>query len=165
MEDGYRLIIWTARLAMLGYALGLALRIEGANRAARWAWTTSLVIFGMHVLAAFQYQHHWSHTEAYASTAAQTLNDVGIDWGGGLYFNYIFTVIWTFDVIWWWIDREGYRGRPTWLAVSIQGFMAFLAFNATVVFASGASRWLGVSACVYFLARAVIWRSRGMPTS
>jgi hypothetical protein len=43
---------------------------------------------------------------------------------------------------------QTYLARPRSIEWSIQGFLAFIAFNATVVFGSGAVRWLGLAACV-----------------
>jgi hypothetical protein len=53
----------------------------------------------------------------------------------------------------WW-DREGYRGRPRWIARGLHAFLAFMFLNATVVFASGWVRGLGLSALI---ALAILW--------
>jgi hypothetical protein len=48
-------------------------------------------------------------------------------------------------VIWIWWSPQIYRRRPRWISVSIHSFMAFLFFNATMVFGSGPVRWLGLT--------------------
>jgi hypothetical protein len=109
----------------------------------------------LHVVCAFEYYHHWSHAVAYSSTARQTAETVGLDWGGGLYANYAFTVVWVGDVVWWWVGVESYQTRERWIESTVQGFLGFIAFNATVVFATGFSRWLGVAGCLLLAAIAI----------
>ena len=60
----------------------------------------ALVYLG-HVAAAFGVHHDWSHAAAYAYTAARTEAYFGLDWGGGLWVNYAFTVIWVAEGLWW----------------------------------------------------------------
>ena len=73
---------------------------------------------------------------------------------GGLYVNYAFTLVWLADVVWWWANDASYRSRPRLIEWSVQAFLGFIAFNATIVFASGFSRWFGIAAC---LALVFIW--------
>ena len=81
------------------------------------------------------------------ATAQQTADVFGIDWGGGLYFNYAFTILWIADVIWWWrAGLERYRARRPSIHLAVQIFFAFMFFNGAVVFASGAGRLAGIAA-------------------
>src|SRR5204863_4605643 len=50
-----------------------------------------------------------------------------------IYFNYLFTLIWTADAAWWWIDKDGYERRARWISISVHAFMAFMFFNGAVV--------------------------------
>jgi len=109
------------------------------------------------MLAAFGVYHHWSHQEAYLDTARQTAEIFYIDWGGGIYFNYLFSVIWLADVVWLWMDTAGYNKRPRWISAAIHSFMAFMFFNATIVFAAGWTRRFGLAACLALL---LLWRYR-----
>jgi hypothetical protein len=143
MEHGELLTRCTIRIAMALYVASLATRANWP-RLSRCAWTAGCAFYFAHVACAFAYFHHWSHAEAYALTAQTTAAVVGLDWGGGLYINYVFTLVWIADVCWWWTDRP----RPRWIGWTVQAFMGFIAFNATVVFASGFSRWFGIAACV-----------------
>jgi len=116
------------------YAIAVALLLLRRERLGRGAWTAGCAIFLVHVAFAFQFYHHWSNAEAYAATARQS----GVGWG--LYFNYAFAIVWVADVLWWG------RPRASWIGVLIHSFLAFMFFNATVVFGKGWVRWAGVAA-------------------
>lgn len=73
-------------------------------------------------------------------TARQTAELFGVRWGG-LYGNYAFTAVWALDVI----------------AAVIHCFIAFLFFNAAVVFVSGWVRWLGLTVAI---ALGILWLRR-----
>lgn len=156
MTVGESLTRWTIRLALACYVLALAYRLTGKPRQARLAWTVGCVIYLAHVACAFQFFHGWRHTAAYQETARRTAALFGWDWGGGLYLNYAFTIAWVVDVGWWWRGLERYQARPRGVDAAVQGFMAFMAFNATVVFETGPVRWLGLVACLV-LAIVAIW--------
>ena len=141
------LTLWTIRLACILYFA--ALLSTGSWR--RWTWTAGLVAYLTHVAAAFAFQHGWSHAAAFRETARRTGELFSVESGAGLYFNYAFTVVWLADVVWLWMSGDSYRTRPRWVAVSVHAFMAFMFFNATVVFASGGVRWLGVAATAVLL--------------
>jgi hypothetical protein len=143
MSAGEALTRWTVRVALILYLLGLIGRRLGTPRAARLAWSAGCAAFLVHVVCAFHSYHDWSHAAAEAATARDTAQVVGIDWGGGLYLNYAFALIWLADAAWWWCGLEGYESRPRFVAWSIQAFLAFMFFNATVVFGAGTARWLG----------------------
>jgi len=153
MPLGELLTRWTVRIAMMLYVASLATR-GCAPKSSRIAWTAGCVAYFLHVAAAFASFHDWSHEQAYAFTARQTSDVVGIDWGGGLFVNYLFTLVWMSDATWWWLNAERYLHRPRWLDWSVHGFLGFIAFNATIVFATGFSRWLGIAACGLLL---VVW--------
>lgn len=145
---GTAITLWTVRAACVLYVLGLAGWLTRAGRLARWAWTLGCAMYLAHVAAAFQFYHEWSHAAAVRETARQTAELFGVASGNGVYFNYVFTGVWVSDVLWWWLSPDGYRRRPKWVTASVHGFMAFMFFNATVVFASGWVRGLGVAATV-----------------
>jgi hypothetical protein len=126
--------------------LSVALWLKHRDPAARITWTLGGAFYLAHVAAAFQFHHHWSHLAAYQETARQTAEVFGANWGGGLYFNYAFTLIWIADVFWWWrTGLDGYRARPRWVTGTVHSFFGFMFFNATVVFGSGFMRWFGVA--------------------
>jgi hypothetical protein len=90
--------------------------------------------------------HAWSHRAALIDTARQTAAMTGIDWGGGLWVNYAFLLIWIVDAAWWWAAPAGYRRRPRALRHSLLAFFIFMFVNGAIVFAHGAMRMLGAAA-------------------
>jgi hypothetical protein len=153
MDLGEFFTRWTVRLALSLYVVGLVLRANASgNRArlawARLAWTGGCFAFLLHVACAFQFYHRWSHSIAYTATARRTAEVVGLDWGGGLFANYAFTLLWAADACWWWCSLDRYRARPRGLEWVVQGFLAFMVFNSVVVFGAGAIRWLGLGVCL-----------------
>jgi hypothetical protein len=153
--------VWSIRFATLLYAAGLLSMLLGRERPARALWTAGLLSYLAHVVSAFHYVHGWSHARAAAETARQTEELFGIASGAGLFFNYLFTVVWTFDALWWWLDEDGYRLRPRWTSVFVHAFLAFMFVNGAVVFAQGFSRWFALAAALPLL---FLWlRSRGGP--
>src|SRR5262245_41403779 len=91
----------------------LAMAVLGASAAAKLArkpgqtgddsrrralWTAACVLLWIHVGCAFQFDHQWSHAAAFAHTARQTAQVTGLDWGGGIYFNYLLMFLWAGDV-------------------------------------------------------------------
>ena len=145
--SGAALTRWTVRAALALYAATLTLRLAAPprRRVARLLWTLACVMFLAHVAAAFHFIHGWSHARAYADTARQTRDLFGLDWGGGLYLNYLFTLAWAADAIYWWTaGLDGYDRRPRWVGVALHAFFGFMAFNGAVVFARGATRWVAI---------------------
>ena len=154
---------WTIRLALVCYvavlAGQLAVRREhpGWQKAARWLWTAGWAFFIAHVVCAFQFYHHWSHARVLEDTARQTKEMMGWAFGEGIYVSYLFTLLWTADVLWWWVSPAGYLGRPRGLNIAVHAFMLFIAFNGAMVFEGGVTRWFGAAACVG-LALLLGWR-------
>jgi len=156
MESGEFLTRWTVRVALALFVLALLLRLRAAGRRsrlaqARLAWTAGCAAFLLHVVCAFEFYHHWSHAAAYAATARQTAAVVGWNWGGGLYANYLFALLWAADVLWWWRGLESYEMRGPYIDWAVTGFLLFIAFNATVVFGQGPIRWFGLAGCALLL--------------
>ena len=160
MSRGEILTAVTIWLTILAYAVGAALFALSKNRhkwdsAARLIWTIACISLLAHVASAFHFYHQWSHNAAYRETARQTYEVFGVNWGGGVYFNYALVVLWIFDVGWWWLGGLlAYRRRPWLLTVAWHLFLIFMFFNATVVFGNGFVRWLGLCIC---LGLCVLW--------
>jgi len=157
MDSGEFLTRATIWVSMLGYAVGsiiFAVSFSSRRRvqwdsAARVVWTIACVSLIAHSISAFQYYHAWSHTAAYSDTARQTEELFGLNWGGGLFINYALLIVWVVDNGWWWRSGlDSYRERP-WLLVALwHGLFIFIIFNATVVFADGIARWVGLAISV-----------------
>jgi len=126
--------------------LSVGLWLKRRDPAARIAWSLGCAFYVAHVVAAFHFHHHWSHSAAYRETAQQTADVFGLNWGGGLYFNYVFTILWIADTVWWWRSGVGgYRARPGWVTGGVHWFFGFMFFNAAVVFGSNFMRWFGLA--------------------
>ena len=151
-----RITIW---LALAAYAIGASVYLLSRGRRswdamARMAWIIGCVSILIHVACAFHYYHDWSHAAAYRETARQTAEVTGFDWGGGLFINYALVAGWIIDVAWWRRGLDVYRNRPAWLSATWHGFLIFIIFNATVVFKTGALRWIGLGLCLWL---AFLW--------
>ncbi len=165
MNAGELITLWTIRAALLCYGAVLCGWAQGELsprqlRYARYLWTLGCVLFIVHMLAALHYYHHDSHAEAVAHTTEQTERVVGVRFSGGIYFNYLFAAVWLMDVLWWWLAPQQHAKRPAWQTWLIHGYLFFIAFNSTVVFADGPIRWLGVAFCLLLLVFALFRRQR-----
>jgi predicted membrane metal-binding protein len=125
------------------------------NRGKRWLWTLGCLALWLHVAAAFEFFHHWSHAEAVRQTAEQTRELTGWAWGGGVSINYAFAGFWLWDVIAWWRTGLDYPNRQPWRYWITQAVFAFLIVNATVVF--GPRYWLFVGAVFAVIC---VWATR-----
>ncbi|MBS1828119.1 MAG: hypothetical protein JST93_22610 [Acidobacteria bacterium] len=142
--------LWMVRVSFVLYAIAQV-------RLHRGIWTAACGLYLLHMVTAFAFFHNFSHREAYEATARQTQAMLGVYYGGGLYWNYVFTVVWMGDVMWAWLG--GVRAR--WITWSVHGFLAFMFFNATVVFGKGWMRWVGAAG---FLAVALVRIARRRST-
>ncbi|WP_425617765.1 hypothetical protein NA78x_001453 [Anatilimnocola sp. NA78] len=159
---GSLLTRWTIRLALACLAAYLAGRMLGAGSLAstqqtakparkftsnaiadywlRWIWTAGCVSFIAHVVCAFQFTHHWSHADAWRHTAEETKRMMGVAFGDGIYFSYLFLVLWVVDVICLWSAVQ----RPGWIIAPVYLFLFFIAFNGAIVFEMGPTRPVGI---------------------
>ncbi len=147
MTTGEFLTKLTVWLALAAYAIGTALIVRSPSPRTRVVWTLGCGFYVAHVLCAFGFFHHWSHTAAYEETARQTRELVGWHWGGGLFVNYLFTLVWLADVLWWWLAPLGHARRSAVATALLHGFFFFMVFNGTVVFGRGPVRWYGAAIC------------------
>ena len=129
------------------------------ERPGAWRWSLAgLVIAIVHVAIALAAVHGWSQRAAMAATARQTEAVYGLRWGGGVFVNYAFLAVWAVR-----LARRMRRPAPDrwppanagrWDAV-LRVFLFVVIVNASVVFAAGWRRGLGVAACAALL---WIWR-------
>ena len=96
---GSLIIAWTIRVSVLLF-FGTLITWVLQTKSSRWerrlrvTWTFGFLLFVAHVVAAFHFHHHWSHRAALAETACQTRDLLGLEFGVGLYFNYLFLLVW-----------------------------------------------------------------------
>lgn len=143
------LTLWTAR-AVVAFCLAAWLlaargdrRTERGFRVWRSVWTAACAALAIHIPVAMHFEHGWSHAAALEHTAQQTHDVVGIDWAGGLYFNYGMLLLWTVDVGLLWQQREQIPAQRHWISRLNEYVCAFMILNATVVF--GPAWWYAVA--------------------
>jgi hypothetical protein len=127
----------TARVAVLFWGLAAVALLLGRREFGRAAWIVGAGTLIIHVVTAFDRVHGWKHAAAYRHVEAVS------GFGPGIFVSYAFTVIWADDALWWWIDRRTYESRIASLDRAIHCFIAFVVFNATVVYETGLIRWVG----------------------
>ncbi len=176
---GILLTKWTIRLALACYVACAALALTGRGArgctTARAIWTAGCALFVIHVACAFHFYHGWSHAAAWQHTADKTNELLGVPFGYGIYFSYLFLVLWVADAVWLWtfanrtlgsrpaaaacsatsVPALGrLRARTPWWRALVHLFLLFIAFNGAIVFEAGPTRWAGLAACAVFAALA-----------
>ena len=154
MEMGDALVRGTIGLSLLAWVAGEWARSarRGMSLAGRWAWTVGAVAALGHAAAAFHFRHGWRQQAALTETARQTAALTGLDWGGGLYVNYLFLAVWTADAACWWLFPAAFDRRPKALNRAVRAFLLFMFLNGAIVFAKGPIRILGTGAVLAVLA-------------
>jgi len=109
-----------------------------AGSAAHSSWPLAAYWIGaalafVHALAAFHWHYDWSHTEAVVATAEQTAEVFGLNWGGGVWVNYAFLVVWLVDVGRRTAShrRDVAESTGTWL---LRGFYLIIIANGAITF-------------------------------
>jgi len=155
---GEELTRWTIRLALTCYVAYLAGWLVWPTRGklfapwpliARWIWTIGCLLFVVHVACAFHFYHNWSHAAAFEKTAAETEQLLGVRFGEGIYFSYLFTLLWVADVAWSWLRPSSMAPNTNRLQITLHAYLFFIAFNGAIVFESGPTRWAGIAACLF----------------
>jgi len=152
----------TIDVSLIAYAivLGHAL-LRRSSTPPVWVRTLSSIgclLCMIHIALAMHFVHHWSHTRAVEHTAQITEELIGWRFGGGVYFNYLFVLVWFADVVWSWADPTGYGRRSRLVGVAVQLYLIFIAVNGAVVFVNGPVRWYGLGVCIV-LAGLLLWKS------
>src|SRR6185295_8723337 len=133
MDTGQWLTRGTIWLALSLYVAAEVIRFirrgGAAETRARVLNSLGCLSFLAHVACAFHYYHSWSHAAAYADTARQTAIYFGWDWGGGLYFNYAFLLLWVSQAIHSWTAPPGTSSRAGGLAWILRGFVMLMMVN------------------------------------
>jgi len=159
MELLLRGTIWLSLLAWVIAEWQRSLDMQ-SGQGGRAAWTGGAISAVVHSALAFHLRHGWSHDAAYADTARQTAAVIGLDWGGGIFFNYAFLAVWTGDALWGHIAPGSFARRPRGVDRAVRAFLWFMFLNGAVVFTRGWMRALGAAAV---LAVAAAWYRRAWP--
>jgi len=139
-ESGESLMLWTVRCSVAFYGVALhdwMFPSDSSKRRYSICWLLSWMLCVIHVLCAFHFRHEWNHEAAIQHTTEMTWQVTGINWGGGLYINYVFLVTWGFSAIRAAANGSLQPGKT--LDTFFHAFAAFMMFNATAVF--GPSWW------------------------
>lgn len=110
---------------------------------ARGLWSVGWLLLLAHVACAFHFVHHWQHASAVAATARQTAELVGWEFGGGVYFNYAFALLWTARRLVVGPCGELYAASLISCDRAAQ-LPLFIAFNGAIIFENGPTRWVGL---------------------
>jgi hypothetical protein len=158
---------WTIRVALVYYAAAAAAmlcldrrdwqQLMTATRFARLLWTLAWAGYLVHLMMAFGPYHHGSHAAAVRHTQEVT------GFGNGIYVSHFFTLLWTFDVAWWWAKPAAYGCRPAAVHWGVHAFIAFVTFCGMVVYETGFIRGAGLAMFAFLAAVAVrrwVWLRR-----
>ena len=65
----------------------------------RILWSLGCLFALIHVFCAFQFVHYWDHQVAVKHTILETTRVTGFRFEYGIYFNYLFLLVWTVDCL------------------------------------------------------------------
>ena len=130
-----------------GYRLA---RLPGWVHAAN---AIGLALCVIHIALAMGSVHGWRQAAAIEATAIQTESVYGLRWGGGVFVNYLFVVVWALEA--WWRTRTRAFADSRFARWLLRTFYAVVVFNAAVVFARGSMRMAGL---VLVVALVLAWR-------
>ena len=86
------------------------------------AGLAGVVLLAVHIAMAMAIAHGWSHAAAIAATARATNAVFGVDWGGGVYANYLFLIVWAAETAWWRASPTSYARRSSAITWSLRIF-------------------------------------------
>ena len=149
--------IW---ISLLLFCVGeVGRRDRDAGRAAApvtwWAYANGALLLVVHIAIAMAVAHNWSHQSAIDATARQAYAVYGLNWGGGVYANYAFAVVWLFEVIRWRIRSATPTRRHAAIVWSIRAFYLVMILNAAVIFTPAPRNIAGAAMVLWLL---WIWR-------
>ncbi len=151
---------WTIRLALLCLVSRWGIELFQRNlrgfQLARAFSTVGCLLFIAHVTAAFHFYHFWSHAAAFEKTAQETEAMLGMRFGFGIYFSYLFLLIWLGDTLWQWLAPENYRNRSRGVRLAVVLYLAFIALNGALVFEAGVTRTVGIPITLGLLAALLV---------
>jgi hypothetical protein len=139
--------IWLALVAFIAAEAGRRPALAG-RAPARWLDAVSLaglVLLLVHIALAYAIRHGWSHDAAVHATAQQTAAVYGLDWGGGIYVNYLFALVWALDAWQWSVSPAAAAARPPAIRWALRTFYAVIIVNGAVIFVPASRRLLGAA--------------------
>ncbi|MBM3779096.1 MAG: hypothetical protein FJW23_12835 [Acidimicrobiia bacterium] len=146
-------LIWLSLVCFV--AAHAAFRDRPVEQGRRWPLTVYWAGAGLafvHYLAAFHWHYDWSHSQAVLATAGQTAEAFGLDWGGGVWVNYLFLAAWGVDASGYTLHRPIPPGAWRWM---LRAFYLTIIVNGAIVFAAAPMRPFGA-----LLVAGLVWSWR-----
>lgn len=166
---GESVIVWTIRLSFACFVASLTWWMVAKKSRYRWpgliVWSLGCGLFWWHTVSAYQFAHDWSHQDAVDHVRQRSEQLVGLPIGFGIYFNWLFGLVWTVDcglvLLGRLRDATNFLGPVRWW---LGGFMVFMWINGAIIFAQGAIRWLATGCLIGLsvLALIQVHRSRSL---
>ena len=147
--------IWISLVLFVAAQFGLQ-RSRPELRPPAWMHVANAIGVALclaHITLAMGSVHGWSQEAAARATAVQTESVYGWRWGGGLFVNYLFVIVWAGDAFFRTRPNGSYGAGVTW---ALRIFYGVVIFNAAIVFARGSMRAVGVLVVAALL---LAWRS------
>ena len=139
-----RVSIWIACglwfLGSVSRVVSNSQQIANLESAYRWAWFWAGIFTWVHVFASYGLVHGWSHAAVLKHTGDESYAVIGLRVPWGVYANFIFAGMLS-GYSGWMLLR---KGRVKGLDSVIYFFLAFIVFNALVIFKTGLIRWIGL---------------------
>jgi hypothetical protein len=144
--------LWVGAVALMIPAKVTDWQVQAVRfRVARFTWILAVLAYLIHVAVAFHFAHRWQHAKAFDHV------QVTSGFGPGIFVSYVFTLCWAADAVWLWWNPQKYLARKKWLQLIIHLLIAFIMFQATVVFGHGIGR-AGSGAVFAVLLLALLWK-------
>ena len=132
--------------------------VRARDRGFNTLWCTGCLLLWMHVIAATLLVHEGQWSAAWEHTAQETEAAVGVRTGVGVWFNLLTLIVWSVDCV----RRVSLRrtpDRPATLAERLgDGYLAFMWFQAAVVFPHGAIRFIAGAATLVLIVICLVRR-------
>ena len=122
-------------------------QIERRTDFHRILWCLGCIFALVHVLSAFQFVHHWDHQAAVKHTMIETKRVTGIRFEYGIYFNYLFLLVWTIDCLQphaFPLELRGSLGVRSLRSWFVHLYMLLIIVSATIVFEDGLIRYISL---------------------
>ena len=113
----------------------------------RILWCLGCIFALFHVLFAFHFVHHWDHQAAVKHTMIETKRVTGVRFEYGIYFNYLFLLVWTIDCLQsdaFPLELRGSLGVRSIRSWFVHLYMLLIIVSATIVFEDGLIRYISL---------------------
>jgi len=112
----------------------------------RILWSLGCIFALIHVFCAFQFVHYWDHQIAVKHTIIETQRVTGFRFEYGIYFNYLFLLVWTIDCIKLRNappNKESGATHSMWSRF-VHIYMLLIIISATIIFEDGPIRYVSL---------------------